>query len=516
MGEARGQGPELLDLTAQEIASRVRTGEVTAAETVDLALARIAELEPRVGALLRPGQLDDAARRSAEAIDARRERGESLGPLAGVPVVVKDNLSIEGQPLTCASRILDGYVAPYDATAIARLRAADAVIVGQSNMDEFAMGSSCENSAVQQTRNPWDPERVAGGSSGGSAAAVAAGEVPLALGSDTGGSVRQPAALCGVVGFKPSYGRISRYGLVAFASSLDQIGPIARSVPEAALLYESLAGSDPRDATCSERPVEGLGESAADDGGRAAPPTLEGLRIGRLREIDSSGLEDEVAAQWQSTLRQLSACGAELVDVSVPSLPAAVAVYYVIANSEASANLARYDGVRYGRRVAGGGSLRELNRRSRSEGFGPEVKRRIMLGTFALSSGYYDAYYGRAVGVARAMSEQFESAFSQVDLVVTPTSPSVAFRLGERVEDPLAMYLSDVFTTPANLCGLPALSVPCGLGGSSGLPLALQLLGPRWADREVLRAGAAFESASGWNRRVAPGAAAREESSSAS
>jgi aspartyl-tRNA(Asn)/glutamyl-tRNA(Gln) amidotransferase subunit A len=486
----------LLDEPLNAMASKVRAGDLSASDLVRSACDRIRRAEPTVGAFLRVNE--QAALQQAGEIDARRAAGEQLGALAGVPMALKDNLSVEGRPLTCASRILEGYVAPYHATVVERLLAADAVIVGQTNMDEFAMGSSCENSAFQPTRNPWDSSRVPGGSSGGSAAAVAAGEVPCALGSDTGGSVRQPAALCGVVGFKPSYGRISRYGLVAFASSLDQIGPLTRSVEDAALVYETIAGPDPRDETCSSLPLE---KCAAELAVGSAPDDLTGLRVGRLREIDTDDLEGDVAASWDDALQQLAGLGAEIVEVSVPSLRAAIAVYYVIANSEASANLARFDGVRYGNRAENASSLKDLYQRSRSAGFGPEVKRRIMLGTYALSSGHYEAYYARAVGVARAMGEEFAGAFEGADVIVTPTSPTVAFPLGERTEDPLAMYLSDVFTTPANLCGLPALSVPAGLGRTQGLPVGLQFLGPAWGEAVVLRTGAAFERTIEWKRR---------------
>ena len=377
-----------------------------------------------------------------------------MGPLAGVPVALKDNLSLAGAPLTCGSRILTGYRAPFSATAVERLVAAGAVVVGKTNLDEFAMGSSCEGSAFKPTRNPWHLGTVPGGSSGGSAAAVAAGSVPLALGSDTGGSVRQPAALCGVVGFKPTYGRVSRWGLVAFASSLDQIGPLARNVRDAALALGVIAGADGRDATASPLPVaDHLAEIEAGAGG---------LRVGVVREIEVAELGADSRRVWAAALDRLRAAGAELVEVSIPAVRAAVAVYYVVANCEASANLARFDGVRYGRRAAGAESLGELYVESRSRGFGAEVQRRIMLGTFALSAGYHEAYYGRARGVLEALRGEFDAAFGEVDLVVTPTTPGGAFALGEKLDDPLAMYLSDVFTAPASLAGLPAVAVPAG------------------------------------------------------
>jgi aspartyl-tRNA(Asn)/glutamyl-tRNA(Gln) amidotransferase subunit A len=413
-----------------------------------------------------------------------------------VPVVLKDNLSVAGHRLTCASRILEGYVAPYTATAVQRLLDAGAVIVGRANMDEFAMGSSCENSAYQKTRNPWDVATVPGGSSGGPAAAVAAGSAALGFGSDTGGSIRQPAALCGVVGVKPTYGRVSRYGLVAFASSTDQIGPIARGVRDAALALQVIAGPDANDSTCADRPVGDL--LAAIEGG------IDGLRVGVVEEIEqlgSGGETAETTASFRAALDALERAGAELVPVSIPSLDAAVAVYYVIATSEASANLARFDGVRYGRRSPHAASLAGVYLDSRTEGFGAEVKRRIMLGTFALSSGYYEAYYGRAQAVLARMRAELAAAFERADVVVTPTTPSAAFRLGEKVDDPLAMYLSDIFTTPASLVGVPAVAVPSGLD-AQGLPLSLQIMGRPFEEATVFRAARAFERQVGWQ--VAP------------
>jgi aspartyl-tRNA(Asn)/glutamyl-tRNA(Gln) amidotransferase subunit A len=463
----------------------VRNRETPAAEVLESCLARTAAVEPLVGAYLE--LFEGEARTRAAEIDRRVAAGEDLGPLAGVPVALKDNLSLEGRALTCGSRLLAGYVAPYTATAVERLLAAGAIPIGRANMDEFAMGSSCESSAWQLTRNPWDLAAVPGGSSGGPAAAVAAGSVPLAFGSDTGGSIRQPAALCGVVGVKPTYGRVSRYGLVAFASSTDQIGPLARNVRDAALALQVIAGLDPCDVTSSATPV-GDYLAGIEDG-------ITGRRIAVLREADPTSLGGELAAGWSRTLDLLVRAGAELVEVSVPSLAAATAVYYVVATSEASANLARFDGVRYGFRDPAG--LADLYRDSRSAGFGPEVKRRILLGTFALSSGYYDAYYGRAQGVRERMRHELAAVFEQADLVVTPTTPSAAFRLGEKTDDPLAMYLSDVFTTPASLAGLPAVAVPSG-ATADGLPLSLQIVGPPFAEGAVFRAARAFERAAGW------------------
>jgi aspartyl-tRNA(Asn)/glutamyl-tRNA(Gln) amidotransferase subunit A len=470
----------------EELAAAVRGGELTAGEVVESCLQRTAAIEPRVGAYLR--RFDDAARRRAEEVDRRRVGGEPLGPLAGVPVALKDNLNLAGDGCTCASRILEGYRATYTATAVERLIAADAIVVGKTNLDEFAMGSSCENSAFQVTRNPWRLDAVPGGSSGGSAAAVAAGSVPLALGSDTGGSIRQPAAFCGLVGVKPTYGRVSRYGLVAFASSLDQIGPLARSTRDAALALQVIAGADPADATSAHRPPE--------DYLATIEAPVAGMRAGIVAEVDTAALAPAVRADWERSLDRLRGLGVELREVALPNLPATIAVYYVIANSEASANLARYDGIRYGRRARSAGSLNDLYLDTREQGFGAEVKRRILLGTFALSSGYYDAYYGRACGVRRELERQFAAAFTEVDFVVTPTSPTAAFAIGEKVDDPLEMYLSDIYTAPINLAGLPAVALPSGLD-PSGLPLSLQLVGRPFAEADLLRVARSLERVTG-------------------
>src|SRR6202166_2453856 len=515
---------DLWGLPAEELARRVRGREASAAEALEAALERTAGVEPLIHAYLE--LFEEAARARARDVDRSVAAGKDPGPLAGVPVALKDNLNLTGHRLTCASRILEGYVAPYTATAVQRLLDAGAVIVGRANMDEFAMGSSCENSAYQETRNPWDVATVPGGSSGGPAAAGAAGSVALGIGSDTGGSVRQPAALCGGVGVKPTYGRVSRYGLVAFASSTDQIGPIARGVRDAALATQVIAGHDAMDSTCAERPVGDL-LATIEEG-------IAGMRVGVVKEIDvvlaaqaagaaavipaapappeapaapavnSVGGEpapNDIAASFRAALAALEQAGAELVEVSIPSLEAAIAVYYVIATSEASANLARFDGVRYGRRSPGAASLAEVYYDSRSEGFGAEVKRRIMLGTFALSSGYYEAYYGRACAVLARMRDELTTALGRADVVVTPTTPSAAFRLGEKLADPLAMYLSDIFTTPASLVGLPAAAVPSGLDGP-GLPLSLQIMGRPFEEATVFRAARAFERQGGWQ--VAP------------
>ena len=480
-------------MTVEGLAAAIRSGERDAVDVLEAAFARIEEVDRSVGAFLELWR-EEATERAA-GIDRRRDAGLPLGPLAGVPTALKDNMSLAEHEVNCGSRILAGYRAPYTAGAVERLLAADAVPVGRVNMDEFAMGSSCENSALAVTRNPWNLDMAPGGSSGGSAAAVAAAEVPLALGSDTGGSIRQPAAFCGVVGVKPTYGRVSRYGLVAFASSLDQIGPLARNVRDAALALGAIAGPDPRDSTCSEEPVEDYLE-AIEDG-------IEGLKVGTIREAGTSALEADAARGFDEALEALARCGAELVEVSVPLVETAVATYYVLANSEASANLARFDGSRYGHRSAEARSLGEMYTGSRSEGFGPEVKRRIILGTFALSSGYYDAYYGRAARIAAALRQQFAEAFDVAELLVTPTSPGGAFKLGERVDDPLAMYLSDVFTTPTSLAGIPGISVPCGLD-SRGLPLGLQILARPFADATALRAARALEREAGFECRPEP------------
>jgi aspartyl-tRNA(Asn)/glutamyl-tRNA(Gln) amidotransferase subunit A len=478
----------LWERPAAELGAGVRSGEFSAADVTAAALARLRAVEPLLGAFLHV--LDAEAMRRAEAIDRRRRGGQALGPLAGVPVALKDNLHLAGHPVSCASRVLEGYVAPYTATAVARLLEADAVVIGKTNLDEFAMGSSCENSAFGPTRNPWNLDMVPGGSSGGSAAAVAAGCVPLALGSDTGGSIRQPAALSGVVGLKPTYGRVSRYGLVAFASSLDQIGPLTRRVSDAALALDVIAGHDPRDATSAAEPVPGFVAGLGSG--------IAGLRIGVLREVDAGSLAPDSAAVWRRALATLESLGAVVSEVSMPYLPAAIAVYYVVANSEASANLARFDGVRYGRRAtpaAASDGLLGTYVESRSQGFGAEVKRRIMLGTFALAAGYYEAYYGRARGVQRALRDQFARVLETVDILVTPTSPTGAFALGEKLDDPLTMYLNDIFTVPANLLGAPALAVPSGFD-ERGLPLSIQFLGRPFDEATLLRAGHAFEAAS--------------------
>lgn len=463
-------------------------GERSSVELTSACLARIEATDDRVNAWLhvdREGALAQAA-----AIDTQRARGEHLGPLAGVPVGLKDIFLTRDLPTTCGSRILEGYRPPYDATVVTRLRAAGAVILGKQNMDAFAMGSSNENSAFGAVHNPWGLDRTPGGSSGGSAAAVAAGHCFGALGTDTGGSIRQPAALCGVVGLKPTYGRVSRFGVVAFASSLDQPGPLARTVRDAAALFEACAGPDPHDATSADVPLPVGLEAMPRDA------DLAGVRLGVPAEYFGEGLEPGVAAATQAALDRLRDLGAELVDVHLPHARYGVAAYYLVATAEASSNLARFDGVRYGLRRPGA-DLAAMYGATRDAGFGLEVKRRIMLGTYALSAGYYDAYYRKASQARTLVRRDFDEALDTVDAIVTPVSPTTAFRLGERVDDPLAMYLADVFTIGCNLAGLPGLSVPCGFD-EAGLPVGLQLIGRAFDEATLLRVAASYEDATGW------------------
>jgi aspartyl-tRNA(Asn)/glutamyl-tRNA(Gln) amidotransferase subunit A len=474
--------------TAVAIASAVRSGDTSAVDVCRAALDRIRAHDPLIGAF-RSVDAEGALSRAAE-IDGRREELADL-PLAGVPVAVKDNICTRGWPTTAASRILEGYRPPYDAAAVERLREAGAVIVGKTNCDEFAMGSSTENSAYHVTRNPWDRDRIPGGSSGGSAAAVAAGMVPLALGSDTGGSIRQPAALCGVVGLKPTYGRVSRYGLLAFASSLDQIGPITTSVADAALAFQVLLGHDPRDSTSVEHAAPA---AAPHDAGGA----LGGLRIGVPQALLADGVDGGVLEALGRALATLEGRGATLKTIELPNSRHGIAAYYLIATAEASSNLARYDGIRYGVRPQGDDrTLGEMYERARGTGFGAEVKRRIMLGTYVLSAGYYDAYYLKAQQVRTLIARDYAAAFAEVDAVALPTSPTGAFRLGERTADPVRMYLADVFTVGANLAGLPAISVPCGF--TEGLPVGLQLMAPAMKEATLFRIAGAFEAATDWH-----------------
>src|SRR5499425_3309070 len=479
---------ELTRLTAAEIAAAIRDGEVSAAEVTDAHLARIAEVDPRVRAFLHVAA--DQARAAATAVDQRRAAGGDLGPLAGVPLALKDVFTTIDMPTTCGSAILDGWHPPYDATITRRLRDAGLVILGKTNMDEFAMGSSTENSAFGPSRNPWDLTMVPGGSSGGSAAAVAAYEAPLGIGTDTGGSIRQPAAVCGLVGVKPTYGGSSRYGLVAFASSLDSPGPLARNVLDAALLHEAMSGHDPCDSTSLDAAVPPVVAAA-----RQAD--VSGLRVGVVAEFGGDGYQPGVLARFAEAVELLESLGAKITEVSCPHFTYALPAYYLIAPSECSSNLARFDAMRYGLRVGDDGTrdAEEVMTLTREQGFGAEVKRRIILGTYALSSGYYDAYYGKAEQVRTLIIRDFDAAFGQVDVLVSPSTPTTAFPLGERVDDPMAMYLADLATIPSDLAGNAAISVPCGLADEDGLPAGLQVMAPALADDRLYRVAAAAEAA---------------------
>jgi aspartyl-tRNA(Asn)/glutamyl-tRNA(Gln) amidotransferase subunit A len=469
--------------TAVAIAAAVRAGELSARDVVEAHLSAIEAREGEIHAFNLV--LADEARAAAEAVDATVAAGDDPGPLAGVPLALKDNLCTRGVPTTCSSRILEDWRPPYDATVVERVASAGAVAIGKTNLDEFAMGSSTENSAFGPTRNPRDTSRVPGGSSGGSAAAVAAGFAPLSLGSDTGGSIRQPAALCGVVGVKPTYGLVSRYGLVAFASSLDQIGPFSTTVADSALLLEAVAGHDGLDSTSIDRPAPSLRE-VLDEG-------VQGLRVGLVAELLGDGIAPDVAARVRQAADALAAAGAEVGEVSVPAASYGLSAYYLIAPAEASSNLARYDGVRYGMRVDAP-TTAEMNLATRTAGFGDEVKRRIMLGTYALSAGYYDAYYGKALKVRTLIVRDFDAAYERFDVLLSPTSPTTAFRFGDKTADPLSMYLNDVCTIPSNLAGHPAMSVPFG-DGADGLPVGVQLLAPALGERTMFRAAAVLEAA---------------------
>jgi aspartyl-tRNA(Asn)/glutamyl-tRNA(Gln) amidotransferase subunit A len=479
---------ELTRMTAAELGAKIRAGEVSAEEATRAHLDRIGEVDERVHAFLHVDA--DGAVNDARAIDERRAAGERLGPLAGVPVAVKDVIATRGVPTTCASKILEGWRPPYDATLVGRMRAAGLVMLGKTNMDEFAMGSSTEYSAYGPTRNPWDLGRIPGGSGGGSAAAVAAREAPLAIGTDTGGSIRQPGAVTGTVGSKPTYGGTSRYGLVAFSSSLDTPGPVARNVLDAALLHEVIGGHDPCDSTSIPLPVPPVVEAAR----RGATGDLSGVKLGVIREFSGEGAEPGVVAAVRESIEALVKLGAEVVEVSCPHFAYALPAYYLIAPSEASSNLARFDSVRYGLRVGDDGqrSLEEVMSLTREAGFGPEVKRRIIIGTYALSSGYYDAYYGQAQKVRTLITRDFTAAFEKADVLVAPTTPFVAFPFGSRTSDPYQMYLADLYTIPSNLYGGPAISVPAGL--SEGLPVGLQIMAPTMADDRMYRVAAALET----------------------
>lgn len=481
---------DLFRMTAHELHERLMRREVSAAEITRSVLDRAEKVEPAVRAFLT--RTGGPAMEKAAAVDAKIAAGGEVAPLAGIPGALKDNMCTKGVKTTCASKILKDFVPPYDATVTEKLAAADAVIVGKANLDEFAMGSSTENSGFFATRNPWDTDRVPGGSSGGSGAAVAAGEAVWALGSDTGGSIRLPAAYCGIVGMKPTYGRVSRYGLVAYASSLDQIGPFTRDVRDCALVLGAISGHDRRDSTSIDAPVPDYTKNLG--------AGVKGLKIGLPREYFMPGMQPEVETAIRRSIDELVAMGAELVEVSMPHTQYALAAYYLIATAEASSNLGRYDGVGFGHRGQGS-DIVSMYKRTRAEGFGPEVQRRIMLGTYALSSGYYDAYYLKALKVRTLIKQDFDRAFAQVDVLIAPTAPTTAFRIGEKVEDPLAMYLMDVCTIPINLAGVPALSLPCGFAG--GLPVGMQIIGPHLSEEKILQVAYEFEQAHDYHKQMA-------------
>ena len=476
----------MTSLTIPELREKLQSGAVRPTEVVDQLAARVEAVDPKLKAYLHV----DAGKARAQA-----EKADTSLPLGGVPIAIKDVINVQGDPCTCASKILQGYVSPYDATVITKLREAGAVFFGRTNMDEFAMGSSTENSSWGATRNPWDLDRIPGGSSGGSAAAVGGHEAFAALGTDTGGSIRQPAALCSCVGLKPTYGRVSRYGLVAFASSLDQIGTFTKTTEEAAMLLKVIAGHDPRDNTSSEKPVPDYTE--------ALRHGVKGLKLGVPKEYFIEGIDPEIEKAVRAAIEEYKSQGAEIVEVSLPHTKYAVAVYYIIATAECSANLARFDGVRYGKRADKAKDVLDLYGRTRAEGFGPEVKRRIILGTYVLSSGYYDAYYNRAQKVRHMIAQDFRQAFKKCDALLTPTSPTAAFKLGERTQDPLQMYLADIFTIAVNLAGICGVSIPCGFT-SGKLPIGLQIIGPKWGEETMLRVAHAYEQATPWHKEKPP------------
>jgi aspartyl-tRNA(Asn)/glutamyl-tRNA(Gln) amidotransferase subunit A len=484
----------LLAMTARELRDGIAAGRLSAVDACRSALERIDSSNATLNAFNHVTA--DRALARAEAIDRQRAGGAALGPLAGVPIALKDNLCVRGVRTTASSKILDTFIPPYDATVVERLESAGAVVVGKTNCDEFAMGSSNENSAYGPVRNPWNTDIVPGGSSGGSAAAVAARCAPLALGSDTGGSIRTPASFCGVVGLKPTYGRVSRYGLLAFASSLDQIGPFARTVEDAALTLSAIAGSDPADSTSAAEAVPDFTQALTGD--------IRGLRVGVPRAFVSDGVQADVRRSFDDAIATLRDAGAAIVDIDLPHARYAIPVYYLVCTAEASSNLARYDGVKYGYRspAAKDAGLKAMYSRTRDEGFGPEVKRRIMLGTYVLSAGYYDAFYLKALQVRTLLRRDYERAFESVDVVAMPTSPTPPFRLGEKTDDPLQMYLADIFTVSANLAGLPGISVPCGLSG--GLPLGFQLIGRMFDEATILRAADVYERATEWHKAAPP------------
>ena len=478
---------QLYELTAHEIAEKLAAREVSAREVTDAVLDRIGDIEGHVKAYVTVTEA--VAQAQADAVDAARSHGETLSPLAGIPLALKDNLCTLGIETTCSSKILRGFLPPYSATVVDKLQAASSVFVGKANLDEFAMGSSTENSAFGTSHNPWDLETVPGGSSGGSTAAVAAGEAFWALGSDTGGSIRQPAAFCGVVGLKPTYGRVSRYGLIAFASSLDQIGPITKDVHDAALLMNVLSGHDPMDSTSIDQRVPDYTKSLTRD--------VKGLRIGVPKEYFGEGIAPAVVSAVRTAIAQLVSMGATAEEISLPHTEYALPTYYIIAPAEASSNLARYDGVRFGHRTARATNHVDLFEKTREEGFGPEVKQRIMIGTYALSAGYYDAFYVKAQQVRTLIKQDFDKAFEHCDVILTPTAPTVAFGIGA-VSDPLVMKQNDILTIPANMAGIPAISLPCGF--SNGLPIGLQIMAPAFGEEVLFRTAYAYEQANEWSK----------------
>ena len=473
-------------MTAASLSEKLRKKECSAVEITRSVLEQIEKTEDKIGSFVT--MCEEQALKKAEEVDRKIAAGEALSSLAGIPIGVKDNICTKDVVTTCSSKMLYNFVPPYDATVVSRLKQADAVIIGKCNMDEFAMGSSCETSYFKKTKNPWDPAYVPGGSSGGSAACVSAGEAVLSLGSDTGGSIRLPASYCGVVGLKPTYGSVSRYGLVAFASSLDQIGPLGRSVEDVANLYEVICGRDPMDATSAAREYGAFAQKIN--------RSVKGLRIGIPKEYFGDGVEPEIKAAVLESVDRLVKEGAQTVSISLPSTDYALSAYYIISSAEASSNLARFDGVKYGYRAKDFTNLIDMYEKTRSEGFGDEVKRRIMLGTFVLSSGFYDAYYKRAKQMQQKIAQEYAEAFSQCDIILTPTSPSTAFRMGERTDDPLKMYAADICTVTVNIAGLPAISVPCATA-SNGLPVGMQMIGPKFSEQMLFDAAGCFENICG-------------------
>jgi aspartyl-tRNA(Asn)/glutamyl-tRNA(Gln) amidotransferase subunit A len=478
-------------MTAHELIKKIKNREMSSEEITVSILNRIKETGGNINAFVTV--MGELAVKQAKEVDSKIKEGKPVGMLAGIPILIKDNINIKGTRTTCSSKILNDFVSPYDATVVKKIRSADAIFIGKSNMDEFAMGSSTETSHFSVTKNPWDIARIPGGSSGGSAAAVAAGQAVLSIGSDTGGSIRQPASLCGVVGLKPTYGRVSRYGLVAFASSLDQIGPITKDTTDAALLMNVISGYDDNDSTSVNLPVP--------DYTKALINNVRNIKIGIPKEYFSQGLDNDVKTAVMEAVKLLKSMGAQVKELSLPHTEYAVAAYYIIAPSEASSNLARYDGVKYGYRAneeGEGVSLIDVYERTRGEGFGQEVKRRIMLGTYSLSSGYYDAYYLKAQKVRTLIKQDFDKAFGEVDVIITPTAPTTAFKIGEKTEDPLKMYLSDIYTISANLAGIPGISIPCGFD-KEGLPIGLQLLAKPFGEETIFRTAYSYEQNTGWH-----------------